>query len=242
VRLGSTTSGSEVLHDTSSPVWTQSVTLANAIDLILSHSDSLLAHRTGDIVATMAWNTTRHMEAWYGIMGIGAVCHTLNPRLFEKELEYIINHAGESAWLVVWRSRSLAGNSGVGAGRRRPLHTRRHHLRVSVGEPCSEAAHHPRLYHSHRSGSQSGTALSTNQGFGQLATVLVSHAIVGHRGVGSREKVLPGSDFILRRGMMQPSHGWQMRRTCRSRRCCRAVCAMRSCWRRRSRTCRSGGR
>jgi acyl-CoA synthetase (AMP-forming)/AMP-acid ligase II len=35
----------------------------------------------------------RHLESWYGIMGIGAVCHTLNPRLFLADLEYIINHA-----------------------------------------------------------------------------------------------------------------------------------------------------
>ncbi len=47
----------------------------------------------GDVVATMAWNTARHLEAWYGIMGLGAVCHTLNPRLFAEQLVYIINHA-----------------------------------------------------------------------------------------------------------------------------------------------------
>ena len=49
--------------------------------------------KPGDRVATLAWNTGRHMEAWYGIMGIGAVCHTLNPRLFPEQLVYIINHA-----------------------------------------------------------------------------------------------------------------------------------------------------
>ncbi|NBB52449.1 long-chain-fatty-acid--CoA ligase [Rhizobium sp. CRIBSB] len=49
--------------------------------------------KTGDRVATLAWNTGRHIEAWYGIMGIGAVCHTLNPRLFPEQLAYIINHA-----------------------------------------------------------------------------------------------------------------------------------------------------
>ena len=49
--------------------------------------------KPGDRVATLAWNTGRHMEAWYGIMGIGAVCHTLNPRLFPEQLIYIINHA-----------------------------------------------------------------------------------------------------------------------------------------------------
>ena len=54
---------------------------------------SRLGIREGDIVATMAWNTARHLEAWYGIMGMGAVCHTLNPRLFAEQLIYIINHA-----------------------------------------------------------------------------------------------------------------------------------------------------
>ncbi|MDQ1153967.1 long-chain-fatty-acid--CoA ligase [Brevundimonas sp. SORGH_AS_0993] len=49
--------------------------------------------RPGDRVATLAWNTANHIEAWYGIMGIGAVCHTLNPRLFPEQLVYIINHA-----------------------------------------------------------------------------------------------------------------------------------------------------
>ncbi len=47
----------------------------------------------GDRVATLAWNTANHIETWYGVMGIGAVCHTLNPRLFPEQLVYIINHA-----------------------------------------------------------------------------------------------------------------------------------------------------
>ena len=46
-----------------------------------------------DRIATMAWNTDRHVSTWFGIMGIGAVCHTLNPRLFADQLVYIINHA-----------------------------------------------------------------------------------------------------------------------------------------------------
>ncbi len=49
--------------------------------------------QNGDRIATLAWNTGNHMETWYGIMGIGAVCHTLNPRLFPEQLVYIINHA-----------------------------------------------------------------------------------------------------------------------------------------------------
>jgi fatty-acyl-CoA synthase len=52
-----------------------------------------LGIRPGDRVATMAWNSGRHIEAWYAIMGIGATCHTLNPRLFGDQLCYIVNHA-----------------------------------------------------------------------------------------------------------------------------------------------------
>jgi len=59
----------------------------------LSSALLALGVRPGDRVATLAWNTGRHMEAWYAIMGIGAVCHTLNPRLFADQLCYIINHA-----------------------------------------------------------------------------------------------------------------------------------------------------
>jgi fatty-acyl-CoA synthase len=49
--------------------------------------------KLGDRVATIAWNTWRHLEAWYGIMGIGAICHTINPRLFPDQIAWIVNHA-----------------------------------------------------------------------------------------------------------------------------------------------------
>src|ERR1700749_3768846 len=49
----------------------------------------------GSIVATLAMNSAEHLAAWYGICGIGAVCHTLNPRLFPEQLIYIINHASD---------------------------------------------------------------------------------------------------------------------------------------------------
>ena len=49
--------------------------------------------KLGDRVATLAWNTWRHLEAWYGILGIGAVYHTVNPRLFPEQIVWIINHA-----------------------------------------------------------------------------------------------------------------------------------------------------
>jgi fatty-acyl-CoA synthase len=54
----------------------------------------------GDRVATMAWNTDRHMETWYGIMGVGAICHTINPRLFAEQLIYIFNHAEDRILFV----------------------------------------------------------------------------------------------------------------------------------------------
>ena len=54
----------------------------------------------GDRVATLAWNTSRHIEAWYGIMGMGAIYHTLNPRLFPEQIVWIMNHAEDKALFV----------------------------------------------------------------------------------------------------------------------------------------------
>ena len=53
--------------------------------------------KLGDRVATLAWNTHRHLETWYGITGLGAIYHTLNPRLFPDQLVYIANHAADKA-------------------------------------------------------------------------------------------------------------------------------------------------
>lgn len=60
-------------------------------------SNALLAAGIGggDRVATMAWNGSRHFEVCYGTLGIGAVHHTLNPRLFPEQIVYIINHAAD---------------------------------------------------------------------------------------------------------------------------------------------------
>ena len=54
----------------------------------------------GDRVATLAWNTARHMEVWFGAMGIGAVLHTLNPRLLHDQIAWIANHAGDRVLVV----------------------------------------------------------------------------------------------------------------------------------------------
>jgi fatty-acyl-CoA synthase len=49
----------------------------------------------GDRVATLAWNGFRHFELYYAVSGMGAVIHTINPRLFHDQLVYIANHAGD---------------------------------------------------------------------------------------------------------------------------------------------------
>jgi acyl-CoA synthetase (AMP-forming)/AMP-acid ligase II len=50
---------------------------------------------SGDRVGTLAWNNYRHFELYYGVSGIGAVCHTINPRLFDEQIVYIVNHASD---------------------------------------------------------------------------------------------------------------------------------------------------
>ena len=52
-----------------------------------------LGVRPGDRIATLAWNGYRHFELYYGISGMGAVIHTVNPRLFFDQLIYILGHA-----------------------------------------------------------------------------------------------------------------------------------------------------
>jgi fatty-acyl-CoA synthase len=47
----------------------------------------------GDRIGTIAWNGYRHMEIYFGVSGMGAVCHTINPRLFPEQIAYIVNHA-----------------------------------------------------------------------------------------------------------------------------------------------------
>ncbi|HET9576663.1 MAG TPA: 3-(methylthio)propionyl-CoA ligase [Usitatibacter sp.] len=50
----------------------------------------------GDRVATLAWNGYRHFELYYAVSGIGAIVHTVNPRLFPEQLVYIVNHADDA--------------------------------------------------------------------------------------------------------------------------------------------------
>ena len=53
----------------------------------------------GDRIATLGMNHAAHLTAWYGAIGMGGVLHTLNPRLFDDQLDYIVNHAEDSVLL-----------------------------------------------------------------------------------------------------------------------------------------------
>jgi len=54
----------------------------------------------GDRIGTLAWNGYRHFELYYGISGMGGVCHTINPRLFAEQIVYIVNHAEDRLLFV----------------------------------------------------------------------------------------------------------------------------------------------
>ncbi|MDD0838205.1 3-(methylthio)propionyl-CoA ligase [Curvibacter sp. HBC61] len=59
----------------------------------LANALGALGVKAGDRVATLAWNTHRHVELYFGVSGMQAVLHTVNPRLFPEQISYILNHA-----------------------------------------------------------------------------------------------------------------------------------------------------
>jgi acyl-CoA synthetase (AMP-forming)/AMP-acid ligase II len=59
-----------------------------------------LGVKPGDRIGTLAWNGYRHLELYFGISGVGAVLHTINPRLFPEQIVYVANHA-EDQYLFV---------------------------------------------------------------------------------------------------------------------------------------------
>ena len=69
--------------------------LANALDA--------LGPARGDRVATLAWNSSRHLGIYYGVTSSGRVLHTVNPRLFPDQIQYIMHHA-EDAYVSSTRS------------------------------------------------------------------------------------------------------------------------------------------
>ncbi|MDA3857963.1 MAG: long-chain-fatty-acid--CoA ligase [Roseovarius sp.] len=66
----------------------------------LAHALDRLGVKFGDRIATLAWNGYRHFELYYGVSSIGAVCHTINPRLSQDQLVYIVNHAEDRVLFI----------------------------------------------------------------------------------------------------------------------------------------------
>jgi fatty-acyl-CoA synthase len=62
----------------------------------LANALAALGVAPGDRIGTLAWNNHRHFELYFGVSGIGAICHTVNPRLFPEQIVYIINHAEDT--------------------------------------------------------------------------------------------------------------------------------------------------
>ena len=89
--------------------------------------------REGDRVATLAWNTHRHLELYYGVAGLGAVCHTVNPRLSADEVVFILNHAKDR---IVFFDDTFAG---LAEAVRPRCDSVEHWVRLSE-QPCEEGA------------------------------------------------------------------------------------------------------
>ncbi len=66
----------------------------------LAHALDRLGLKPGDRVGTLAWNSARHLEIYFGVSGSGRVCHTINPRLFPDQIGAIIEHAGDTVLFV----------------------------------------------------------------------------------------------------------------------------------------------
>ncbi len=96
----------------------------------LSGSLQALGLQRSDVVATLAWNTRPHMEIWYAVMGVGMVCHTLNPRLTAVQLSAMLEQSGATV---------LAYGAGL-SGLAREIAALRPGLRlISLDERVSDA-------------------------------------------------------------------------------------------------------
>jgi fatty-acyl-CoA synthase len=112
---------------------------ANQRSKQLAQALQRLGIRAGDRVATLATSHYRHFECFYGIAGLGAVCHTVNPRLFEDQLVYIFNHADDQALLFDIDLLPLVQKLAP------QLRTVRHFIALSTADQCPPAAAPPLL-------------------------------------------------------------------------------------------------
>ena len=85
VEIVSRTAADEIHRYTYRDLHRRSRQLANAL--------LALDVRPSSRIGTLAWNTHRHLELYFATSGIGAVINTINPRLFQEQIEYIVNHA-----------------------------------------------------------------------------------------------------------------------------------------------------
>ena len=95
----------------------------------------------GDRVATLAYSTHRHLEVFYAVSGIGAVCHTVNPRLHADQVAWILNHAADALVFVdlaflPQAEAALRGSEGL---RHVVVMTNRAHMPGALPEPLSGA-------------------------------------------------------------------------------------------------------
>ena len=90
----SATSETERRRATYTDVFRRAGRLFNALQALGCHP--------GDHIATLAWNHQQHLELYYGVICGGYVLHTINPRLFDDQIAYIINHA-EDKWIFTDR-------------------------------------------------------------------------------------------------------------------------------------------
>jgi 3-(methylthio)propionyl---CoA ligase len=82
----------DIHRSTYTEIWQRSQQLANVLQAMgIQH---------GDCVASLAWNTHRHLELYYAVSGMGSVLHTVNPRLFSEQIAYVINHAADQLVFV----------------------------------------------------------------------------------------------------------------------------------------------
>jgi acyl-CoA synthetase (AMP-forming)/AMP-acid ligase II len=89
--------GREIVSRTvEGPLWRYDYAGAMARTERLARALVRLGVQSGDRVATLAWNTHRHFELFFAVPGLGAVLHTVNPRLFEDQIRFILEHAGSS--------------------------------------------------------------------------------------------------------------------------------------------------
>ncbi|MCD7037675.1 MULTISPECIES: 3-(methylthio)propionyl-CoA ligase [Pseudomonas] len=84
-QIASRTADGAIHHCSYADIGSRAKQLANAL--------VALGVQPGDRIGTLAWNGYRHMELYFGVSGMGAVLHTINPRLFVEQVEFIANHA-----------------------------------------------------------------------------------------------------------------------------------------------------